>query len=121
MNKKRFEFSLKSGDRIVMYVDPMEKVKITNWSFDETLLVDGHTAPYFIYHVSSMVTEPFNFWLELEHDAANTAGPYFKLAVSVHFLYHPEHYTPEFREFLSTFPDWTYTTDWFASYESWIF
>ncbi|XP_030558018.1 endoplasmic reticulum metallopeptidase 1 [Drosophila novamexicana] len=120
-NKKRYEFSLKAGDRIVMYVDPMENVKITNWSFDETVLVDGHTAPYFIYHVSSMVEEPYNFWLEFEHDAANTDGPYFKLAVSVHFLYHPEYYTSEFKEFLSTFPAWTYTTDWFASYESWIF
>ncbi|EDW09414.1 uncharacterized protein Dmoj_GI19044 [Drosophila mojavensis] len=121
LSKKRFEFSLKAGDRIVMYVDPLENVKITNWSFDETILVDGHTAPYFVYHVTSLVTEPYNFWLEFEHDAANTDGPYFKLAVSVHFLYHPEHYTPEFREFLSTFPDWTYTTDWLASYESWIF
>lgn len=68
-----------------------------------------------------MVTEPFEFWLQFEHDQANPDGPYFKMAVGVHFLYHQEYYTAEYKEFLSTFPDWTYTTDWISSYESWVF
>ncbi|KAH8300135.1 hypothetical protein KR044_010398 [Drosophila immigrans] len=119
--KKRYEYNIKTGDRIVIFIDPKANVKITNWSVDETILLDGRKPPYFIYHVFSMVTTPFNFWLEFEHDAENTSGPYFKMAVSVHFLYHPEYYTSEFKEFLTTFPDWTYTTDWFASYESWVF
>lgn len=119
-NKTRIEYSLKAGDRIVIYVDPKPNVKVTNWSFDETILNDGRQPPYFIYHVYSMVKERLNFWLEFEHDIANKNGPFFKLAVSVHFLYHQEHYTQDYRDFLDTFPDWTYTTDWFASYESWV-
>lgn len=121
VNKKRYEYSIKAGDRIVIFIDPKANVKITNWSVDETILRDGRNPPYFIYHVYSMVKERFHFWLEFEHDAKNTDGPYFKMVVAVHFLYHQEYYTPEYREFLSSFPDWTYTTDWIASYESWIF
>ncbi|KAM8714026.1 hypothetical protein ACLKA7_014220 [Drosophila subpalustris] len=119
-NKTRIEYSIRAGDRIVIYIDPKPNVKISNWSVDETVLNDGRLPPYFIYHVYSMVEERFHFWLEFEHDVANTNGPYFKMAVSVHFLYHQEHYTQDYRDFLGTFPDWTYTTDWFASYESWV-
>ncbi|ALC42479.1 CG10051 [Drosophila busckii] len=120
-NKKRYEFSVKTGDRIIIYINPQPNVKITNWSFDETILNDGRRPPYFLYHVYSMVKTPFNFWMEFEHAADHIEAPYVKLSVSVHFLYHPENYTQSFRDFLSTFPDWTYTTDWFASYESWLF
>lgn len=118
---KRFTYSMKTGDRLVIFIEPQDNVKITNWSQDETVLNDGHQPPFFIYHVTSMVTEPFEFWLQFEHDQANTDGPYFKMAVVSHFLYHQEYYTDEYKEFLGTFPDWTYTTDWISSYESWVF
>ncbi|XP_062128855.1 endoplasmic reticulum metallopeptidase 1-like [Drosophila sulfurigaster albostrigata] len=119
--RKRYEYNIVTGDRIVIFIDPKPNVRITNWSVDDTVLLDGRSPPYFIYHVFSMVTTPFNFWLEFEHDAENTDGPYFKMSVSVHFLYHPEYYTSDFKDFLDTFPDWSYTTDWLASYESWVF
>ncbi|XP_030388598.1 endoplasmic reticulum metallopeptidase 1 [Scaptodrosophila lebanonensis] len=120
-NKIRYEFSLKSVDRVVMYILPLEETKIINWSFDKTQLEEAHKPPYFIYHVYSLVEHPLDFWIELEHEAGNTAGPHFKLAVGAHFLYHQQSYTEEYREFLNSFPKWAYTTDWFASYESWIF
>ncbi|XP_034654193.1 endoplasmic reticulum metallopeptidase 1 [Drosophila subobscura] len=119
-NKIRYEFSLRASDRVMIYVDPLAQVKVSDWSFDKTPLDEAHTPPYLMYHIYSLTDEPFDFWVELEHEESNTQGPYFKLVVSEHFLYHKEHYTEDFRTFLDTFPDWTYTTDWFSSLESWV-
>lgn len=116
----RFEYSLKSCDRVMMYIAPFDGVRVTNWSFDRTPLDEGHTPPYLVYYLYSLIEEPLDFWVELEHEASNTAGPYFKLVVNEHFEYHPEHYTEDYKQFLATFPDWTYTTDWFAALESWV-
>lgn len=62
----RYEFSLKSADRIVIYVDPLAKVNVTSWSFDPTPLKENYMTPYFIYHVYSMDNTPLKFWLEIE-------------------------------------------------------
>jgi len=119
-NKVRYEYNLRASDRVMMYIDPLDNVKVTDWSFDHTPLVEKHTPPYLIYAIYSQTEEPLNFWVELEHEEGNTDGPYMKLVVSEHFQYHPEYYTEEYKEFLATFPDWTYTTDWFSALESWI-
>ncbi|ALC42478.1 CG9416, partial [Drosophila busckii] len=120
-NKQRYEFRLKGGDRIILFIAPKANVKITNWSFDETILTDKHSPPYFVHHVNAMIKTAYNIWLEFEHDATHVEAPYMKIAMVQHFLYHPESYTPAFKDFLKTFPDWTYTTDWFSSYDSWHF
>ncbi|KAM7344082.1 endoplasmic reticulum metallopeptidase 1 [Cochliomyia hominivorax] len=121
-NKKiRYDFSLKAADRVVIYVDPLDKVKVLNWSFDTTPLTENYKTPYFIYHVYSMDDTPLKFWLEIEHDAAYEEGPYLRLGIGAHFLYHTHIYTKEFQDFLKSFPEWTYTTNWVASYDSWQF
>ncbi|KAH8400842.1 hypothetical protein KR009_001399 [Drosophila setifemur] len=120
-NKVRYEFNLKASDRVMMYIAPLDQVKVTSWSFDKLPLEEEHTPPYLIYHIYSFVEEPFEFWVELEHTESNKeAEPHFKLVVVEHFIYHQEHYTEEYQQFLASFPDWSYTTDWFSALESWI-
>lgn len=65
-NTIRYDFSLKSADRVVIYVDPLTKVKVLNWSFDETPLKENYKTPYFIYHVYSMDDTPLQFWLKIQ-------------------------------------------------------
>lgn len=105
----------------MMYIEPYDHVRVANWSMDQTPLIEEHLPPYLIYHVYSQTEDPFDFWIEFEHDESNTEGPFFKLVVVQHFLYHQEYYTDDYKEFLATFPDWTYTTDWFSALESWNF
>ncbi|XP_032306435.1 endoplasmic reticulum metallopeptidase 1 [Drosophila ananassae] len=120
-NKLKYDFSLKASDRIMMYIEPYDHVRVANWSMDQTPLIEEHLPPFLIYHVYSQTEDPFDFWMEFEHDESNTEGPFFKLVVVEHFLYHQEYYTDDYKEFLATFPDWTYTTDWFSALESWNF
>ncbi|KAH8270869.1 hypothetical protein KR018_008075, partial [Drosophila ironensis] len=120
-NTLRYEFSLKASDRVMMYVEPLEGVSVTDWSLDKTPLDEKHSPPYLLYHIYSQTEDPFDFWIDFGPYNSNTEGPYFKLVVVEHFLYHHEHYTDDYNQFLETFPDWTYTTDWFSALESWIF
>ncbi|KAH8270811.1 hypothetical protein KR018_005495, partial [Drosophila ironensis] len=120
-NTVRYDFSLKSNDRLMMYVAPLENVSITDWSLDTTPLNGTYSPPYLIFRLSAQIEDPFEFWIKIQHDEGNTNGPYFKLVVVEHFLHHQEYYTDEYQQFLATFPDWAYTTDWFAALESWIF
>ncbi|XP_065367160.1 endoplasmic reticulum metallopeptidase 1 [Calliphora vicina] len=117
----RYNFSLKSADRIVIYIDPLANVNVRNWSFDPIPLQTNYKPPYFIYHVYSMVDTPLEFWIEIEHDTLLVEGPYLHLGIGAHFQYHTHTYTAEFQDFLKTFPDWSYATNWAASYESWQF
>ncbi|XP_068146181.1 endoplasmic reticulum metallopeptidase 1 [Drosophila tropicalis] len=120
-NQVGYNFTLKASDRVMIFIQPTDGVKVVDWSFDRTPLDEGHEPPYFMYHCYAFVEEPFEFWVQLDYSEANVAddGSYFKMVVAEHFLYHKDNYTTDFREFLDTFPDWTYTTDWFTSYHSW--
>ncbi|EDV35721.2 uncharacterized protein Dana_GF12331 [Drosophila ananassae] len=120
-NKWRYEFSLKACDRVIMYVNPFDKVSITDWSLDKTPLEEKHTPPYLVFRIYAQTEEAFNFWIELKHENDNAEGPFFKFVIVEHFIYHQEYYTDEYTNFLATFPDWSYTTDWFAALESFIF
>lgn len=64
--KCRYHFSLRAGDRIVIYIEPQNGNKIVDWSFNKTPLDEGYATPYFAYHVYSMDETPFLFWLTVE-------------------------------------------------------
>uniref|UniRef100_A0A1I8P5N1 FXNA-like protease n=1 Tax=Stomoxys calcitrans TaxID=35570 RepID=A0A1I8P5N1_STOCA len=116
-----YSFSLRSADRAVIYIDPHNKNKIVDWSFNRVMLDEGDKPPYFAYHVYSMDDTPFQFWIQVERESATQEGPSFRLGVGAHFLYHSHTYTQEYKNFLSSFPDWVYPTNWVASFESWHF
>ncbi|XP_061401283.1 endoplasmic reticulum metallopeptidase 1 [Musca vetustissima] len=118
--KLLYQFSLKAADRVVIYIEPHAGNKIVNWSFNRVPLDEGFETPYFAYHVYSMDETPFRFWIEVERDAILT-GPSFRLGIGAHLLYHTHTYTTEFKDFLTSFPDWAYPTHWVAAYESWHF
>lgn len=120
-DKWRYDFSLKGCDRVIMYIEPFDNVSITDWSLDKTALEEKHTPPYLVFRIYAQTEEAFSFWIELEHKDDNAEGPFFKLVIVEHFIYHQEYYTEEYKNFLATFPDWSYTTDWFAALESFIF
>ncbi|XP_054738883.1 endoplasmic reticulum metallopeptidase 1 [Anastrepha obliqua] len=114
----RYGFSLKSADRIVVYIEPYPNTKVIDWSFNKTPLNENYTTPYFIYHLYSMDERPMTFWIEVERGSADYEGATLRLGVGVHFMYHEAYYTDEFKEFLNSFPEWSYAIHWFASYES---
>lgn len=65
----RYGFSLKSADRVVIYVDPYPNTKVVDWTFDKTPLNSNFSTPYFVYHVYSMDDRPLDFWIELDVSA----------------------------------------------------
>ncbi|XP_055917039.1 endoplasmic reticulum metallopeptidase 1 [Eupeodes corollae] len=120
--KVRFEFTLSGPDRTVVYIGPLEGVKVTDWSFNRTPLEDAkYKPPYFIYTTYSKELIPLNFWIELERSNELWEGPTFKLAVGGHLMHHEKHYTKEYKKYLASFPEWVYPTAWVASHESWQF
>lgn len=117
----RYGFSLKSADRVVIYVDPYPNTKVVDWTFNRKPLKNNFSAPYFVYHVYSMDDRPLDFWIELDRGSPDYKGAALRLGIGAHFLYHAAYYTEEFIEFLKQFPEWSYPIDWLASYESRIF
>lgn len=65
----RYGFSLKSADRVVIYVDPYPNTKVVDWTFNRKPLKNNFSAPYFVYHVYSMDDRPLDFWIELDVSA----------------------------------------------------
>ncbi|CAD7014588.1 unnamed protein product [Ceratitis capitata] len=117
----RYGFSLKSADRVVLYVDPYPNTTVADWSFDLTPLKSKFPTPYFVYHFYSMDDRPLQFWIEMDRGSTDYEGGTLRLGIGAHFLYHEDQYTEEFKGFLDEFPEWSYPIDWVASFESRIF
>ncbi|XP_017474392.1 PREDICTED: endoplasmic reticulum metallopeptidase 1-like isoform X1 [Rhagoletis zephyria] len=117
----RYGFSLKSADRVVIYIDPYPDAKVVDWTFDKTPLKNNYSTPYFIYHMYSMTESPLQFWIEVDRHAAANESAALRLGIGAHFQYHESYYTDEFKAFLKRFPEWSYPIHWSASFESRIF
>ncbi|XP_013111716.2 endoplasmic reticulum metallopeptidase 1 [Stomoxys calcitrans] len=117
-----YSFSLRAADRVIINIEPHDKNKVVDWSFNRGMLDEpGYEPPYSAYHLQSMDDSPFQFWIQIERETPTLEGPHFRIGIGAHFLYHTHTYTQEYKDFLASFPEWAYPTHWTASYECWHF
>lgn len=121
-----------------LFIQPLEGSELTAWSFPLEPLEKKMGPPYFIYYSYALNNRALKFTLEFEvtlrsfywliHELINIYLQSesnnirnFEVGVIGHLTHHQRLYNDEFKEFLKSFPKWTYVANWMSSYESWIF
>lgn len=67
-NTARFEFELSGPPHMSIFLQPMEGVTVTNWSFLKKLIEEPreYEPPYHIYFAYGKVSTPLKFFLDLK-------------------------------------------------------
>lgn len=115
----KFQIEISGPDHMGMFIQPLEDAKLVDWSFNREPIEKEYSAPHFVYFSYGIDATPLKFNLEFERYSPDWSGPTFDFALIGHLVHHEIHYTDEFKEFISKFPDWTYPTAWTSSYQSW--
>lgn len=65
-NRMRYEMELKGPDHMGIYVQPLNKARVADWSFHQAPLRLNFEPPYYIYYSYGVSGHALQFWLELE-------------------------------------------------------
>ncbi|ALC42480.1 CG11961 [Drosophila busckii] len=120
-SKIRFEMQLSGPDHMGIFIQPLNGVRVDNWSFHQTPLRLNYKPPYFIYFSYGVNGDPLKFWLELEKPNGDWKSPILELGIGGHWIHHKELQTSDFNKFLKSFPKYVDTAAWPASYETWMY
>ncbi|XP_032590409.1 endoplasmic reticulum metallopeptidase 1 isoform X2 [Drosophila grimshawi] len=115
----RFEMELTGPDHMGIFIQPLNGARVEGWSFHEAPLRLHFEPPYYIYFSYGVNGDPLKFWLELEKPSGDWKTPTVELGLHGHWTHHKEMFTPDFKKFLNSFPNYVDATPWPASYETW--
>ncbi|KAL3287811.1 hypothetical protein HHI36_002272 [Cryptolaemus montrouzieri] len=120
----RYNLSIFGPDHSMFYLSPKKNLKLLSMSLvdklaDEDVLWNDRPYYFFVYTCGKEVVPVeaiFDFSVPENH-----SGPVMDIAVAGNYV-HPKKFrmTPDFKKFLSKFPDWADMTAWVANYQSWI-
>ncbi|KAL5289338.1 hypothetical protein ACFFRR_009467 [Megaselia abdita] len=117
--KVKYEFELTGPHHMGIFLAPVETAKITSWTFNTTMLDKNWSSPFFMYLSWGVDSTPYQFFVELETQAPNE--PVLEIGIGGHWIFEPELFSQEYKDFLSLFPKYVYNDARFSSYESWIY
>ncbi|CAD7014592.1 unnamed protein product [Ceratitis capitata] len=115
----RFEFELEGPSHISIFVQPLEKVTVSGWSFLSDYL--RNQPPFHVYFSSGKIKTPLNFYIDLQKESSDFNEPLMQLGISAHWVSFEHERDAETQKFLATFPPYSYVMEWPSSYERYIF
>ncbi|XP_037714381.1 endoplasmic reticulum metallopeptidase 1-like isoform X2 [Drosophila subpulchrella] len=119
--KIRYEMELSGPSHMVLFIQPLNGAKVTDWTFHKAPLRLNFKPPYLINLSWGVNREPLKFWLELEKPTGNWNSTTLELGLGGHWTHHKDLLTPNFKKFLDSFPNFVDVTPWPASFESRIY
>ncbi|KAL9918598.1 endoplasmic reticulum metallopeptidase 1 isoform 3-T3 [Glossina fuscipes fuscipes] len=119
--KVRFNMTLTGPDHMGIFLRPINGGNISNWSFHETPLRMNWPSPYFIYFSYGIVTNPLEFYLDVENNLGNWSRSAFEIGIAAHWIHDDDFQTEDFKQFLASLPKYVDAIAWPASYDTWYF
>ncbi|XP_037956829.1 endoplasmic reticulum metallopeptidase 1-like [Teleopsis dalmanni] len=119
----RYEFELKGSTHHSLFVQALDGVTITDWSFIRNMLEqpDKWQPPYHIFFDYCADDTPLKFYFELKKTSGSLDGPLFELGVSTHFVSFEHDRGAAGEEFIRSFPNYIHVMEWPSLYERHIF
>ncbi|XP_060528272.1 endoplasmic reticulum metallopeptidase 1-like isoform X4 [Cylas formicarius] len=122
--KIRYNLTISGPDRFTLYLAPKESVTVTNLSLVDEVKPSAatfkHRPVYFVLYQRGKGGNNFSFTLDVEVPG-NWNGTAMDIAVTCRYVHEDTmNRTPEFKTFLSQFPEWADLTAWVAAYYTYI-
>ncbi|XP_017490382.1 PREDICTED: endoplasmic reticulum metallopeptidase 1-like [Rhagoletis zephyria] len=119
----RFEFELQGPPHMSIFVQPIDDVVVSSWSFLEEMLQNKATyqPPYHIYFSYGKENTPLSFYIDLKKDDSDFDEPLMQLGISGHFVSGEWERDAETKKFLAELPPYTYAEEWPTSYDVYTF
>ncbi|XP_053965331.1 endoplasmic reticulum metallopeptidase 1-like isoform X1 [Anastrepha ludens] len=119
----RFEFELQGPSHMSIFIQPVKNVTVSGWSFLPEMLEEPATypPPYHIYFSYGKLSTPLQFYIDLQKNGTDFDVPLMQLGIGAHFIDLDYERDAETKEFLATFPNFTFVNEWPGSYERYIF
>ncbi|XP_073848916.1 endoplasmic reticulum metallopeptidase 1 [Musca autumnalis] len=119
---RRYEFKLVGPDHMTIFIGLEGEAKITDWSFNDTMIREEWEQPYFIYFSYGKDEKgTLDFTVDVEKTDGNFNVPVLEIGIAGHWIHQDKIRTPKYEQFVESFPDYASVNDWIASYESWFF
>ncbi|KAH8401894.1 hypothetical protein KR009_008525, partial [Drosophila setifemur] len=139
---KRFKFELTGPPHMGLYIRPLQRVTVEDWSFERIMLdqPQKYSAPYQIYFSYGVDDTPFEFHIDLavsciyklyisnfiqinflQKSDGDVDGPYFELGVVGHYVSKDFKRDATTRQFIADFPDFVYIMEWPSLFKRYIF
>ncbi|XP_050327626.1 endoplasmic reticulum metallopeptidase 1-like isoform X1 [Bactrocera neohumeralis] len=115
----RFEFELEGPSHMSIFVQPLEKVTVSDWSFLADMLLNE--PPFHVYFSYGKISTPLTFYIDLKKENSEFDEPLMQLGISGHYISFEHERDAETKKFLATFPSYSYIMEWPSSYERYIF
>lgn len=121
----RYDFKMMGPAYMNLQVSPQNGAELVEWSFNDELVVShiwNNRKVYFINYihgVNDFYYTDYEFSLTFQVEVGWNQPYVFDIAHSAMFIHDEEHEntkTPEFVEFLDSFPRWTNVQNWTAYY-----
>lgn len=117
---RKFEIEITGSDHTTVLLDFKNETSLLKWnvgSDPENLNV----KPPFVFNTFyGLETRSVIFNMEFESTLPENSQTFTITAIS-HYVHHESSYTVDFKEFLKSFPDWTYLNHWIVDYKSYVF
>uniref|UniRef100_A0A7G3AHA1 FXNA-like protease n=1 Tax=Lutzomyia longipalpis TaxID=7200 RepID=A0A7G3AHA1_LUTLO len=125
--RKTLTFEITGPTHMGIFLSPGHGMEMIQWSLLDHVPTSGprwhERETYFVF-----LSYGFNYFRRLEFNVTLQATEIFRegaqsidIVLTTHYLFHEEHRTPEFVEFIEKFPPWCYVQGTMSSYESFIF
>ncbi|XP_011190310.2 endoplasmic reticulum metallopeptidase 1 isoform X2 [Zeugodacus cucurbitae] len=115
----RFEFELEGPSHMSIFVQPLEKVTVSGWSFLPDLL--RRQPPFHVFFSYGKISTPLKFYIDLKKENSEFDESVMQLGISAHYVSFEHERDEETKKFLATFPPYSYVMEWPSSYERYIF
>lgn len=114
----RMLFEVSGTSAMDVFLSPMPGVEIERWSFfnevtDSGMEFQGRPTYFVMYSTGS--PGPATFWIDLKVPSGWT-GKKLDIGIVAHYTHFDKERTPEFQEFVNSYPKWCHVTAWMGRY-----
>lgn len=121
--ENRLMFQLSGPDARGVVIAPMPGIEIERWSFASNVTDLGLNwqgrLTYVVMH-SAGLNAPSTFWIDITVPTG-WIGKRVDIGVVAHYTHFDDQQTPNFRNFVASYPDWAHVAAWISSYNGYEF
>lgn len=127
INTRKLLFRAVGPDHMGVFLSPAIGINVLSWSLAGGEVLKGPEwragrPTHYIFHSSGKDNDSWEFWLELEVPRSHYDGnELLDIAITGHHLHGSQMKSPQFQQFLSQFPGWSYPVGWTAAYKAYKF